>query len=659
MINIITKRPGDTLGGYVEAGYFTRAEYRTRAALDLPLSPTLKTRFTGFYTDYDGNIRNSAASRGDRVNGFRHYGGRVQLLADLSPSIQLNLSADYHRNNDDCCADIIATPPINTALGQATTGQAVANLSTAALPTPYGDKTRRIAQNLVTATQETGYGFAGQLDADLSGLTVTAITAYRKYKNTEVRDGDFLDRAYIGFNQLHDFGPQTGDTFSQEIRLTSPGKQFVDYVLGAFYSRAYSRRIFTRNDAVCGSAVTPAPTVLTPCTSALATATTVPSGTADFGSTFKNLAFFGQATVNVSDAFRVVGGIRYTADQLDVFHRRSATGLTTNAAGFPVAAPGIQPAFDQGVYDRYLQLVASGISPTVAAGQAPLGSNGRYFRAKATNDNWSGRAGVQLDVNRDVMAYATYARGYKGPAFNIFFNLTGTGTNIIAPETADSYELGLKNTLFGGTLVLNLAAYYAKYKNFQANNPDVVAGVVVTRFTNAGTISTRGGELDLLWRPAQDLSISGGLAYTDAHVDRFNAPVGAAGSDIIPDGQRLPFAPKWKGSLGADYRFRTGGVEPFVGVQTSYQSKQLAQLSGNVAVRQYTTIHGYALVNLSAGVATADDRFRLTAQVRNLFDESFAAAITSGGPGNAFRYQIPRDADRYYGGDRAGEFLTF
>ena len=44
-----------------------------------------------------------------------------------------------------------------------------------------------------------------------------------------------------------------------------------------------------------------------------------------------------------------------------------------------------------------------------------------------------------------------------------------------------------------------------------------------------------------------------------------------------------------------------------------------------------------------------DDRFRLTFQVKNLFDTSFAAAITSGGPGGSYRYIIPREADRYYG----------
>ena len=44
-----------------------------------------------------------------------------------------------------------------------------------------------------------------------------------------------------------------------------------------------------------------------------------------------------------------------------------------------------------------------------------------------------------------------------------------------------------------------------------------------------------------------------------------------------------------------------------------------------------------------------DDRYRVTFHVRNLFDESFASAITSGGPGGSFRYIIPREADRHFG----------
>ncbi|WP_010214375.1 TonB-dependent receptor domain-containing protein [Sphingomonas sp. PAMC 26621] len=615
VINIISKKPTRTFGGYVEAGFFTDSEYRGRAAINVPLGDSVRSRLTGFYTNYDGNIRNTAVNK--IVNGFEHYGGRLQVDADAGPNVKLAFIADYHHNNDDCCAEVIATGPINTA-----TGAVVTNPSSGVLPTPRGADTRSIAQDLVTRTKETGYGFSLQADISAGTQTVTSITAYRNYKNTEIRDGDFLPGAYVGFNQLHDFGPQTGDTFSQELRLTSPGHQFLTYVLGAYYSRAASERIFTRNDVVCNTTPGTTPNPLVPCGSAGAPRTTSPTGTADFGSVFKNMALFGQGTLNLAERFRLIGGLRYTVDQLDVFHSR-VTAL---------AGPGINPNFDQGVYNNGL---GGGVS------------NGIPFRAKATNENLSGKAGVQYDISHGSTAYATFARGYKGPAFNVFYNLTATGTNTIAPETSDSYEVGLKNTFFDGKLTLNLAAYYAKYRNFQANNPDLVAGVVVTRFTNAGDVSTRGGELDATFRPIRDLNFTGGVAYTDAHVDRFSAPLGAA---VVPAGTPLGFAPKWKGNLSADYRVRTGGVaDIFLGAQGSYQSSELGLFSADAVQRRLGTIGAYGLVNLSVGLATPDDHYKLTFQVRNLFDQSFAASIINGGAGQAYRYQIPRDADRYFG----------
>ena len=628
VINIVTKRPGNDFGGFVEGAYYTNGnEYRTRAALDLPLAEHVKSRIVGFYGRYDGNIRNDAHD-GDRVNGYKHYGVRGMIVADPTPDLTLTLIADYRRSKDDCCAEAIGTTP---------TGAAAALVTANVLPTPRGDKTRRVNQNLITRADEKSWGVSLQADATLGTQTVTYIGSYREYDTTEIRDGDWLPRAYVGFNQLHDVGPQKSDTMTHELRLTSPANQFFSYVLGAFYSRAYTERVFTRNDLAC--TLTPAPTVLTPCGTA-GTVVTRPTGTADFGSTFKNFALFGQGTLNFTDRLRAIGGIRYTTDQLDVFHSRVTT----------LTGPGISPSFDRGVYNEYLRLVGLGISPTVAATRAATASNGVPFRAKTTNDNWSGKVGLQFDIARQSTAYATYSRGYKGPAFNIFYNLTATGTNAIQPETADSYEAGLKNTFLNGKLVVNLAAYYAKYHDFQANNPDVIGGVVVTRFTNAGTISTRGGELDLVFQPVRDLSFSGGLAYTDAHIDRFRVPTNGVTTGVIPNGTRLAYAPKWKGSLGADYRIRTGAaLDVQLGAQGSYQSNQLSQLDASAAVRDATTIRGYGLVDLSAGVVEADGRFRLTFQVKNLFDASFASAITSGGPGGSYRYLIPREADRYYG----------
>jgi iron complex outermembrane receptor protein len=632
VINIVTKQPTRDLGGYLEGSYFTGGnEARVRGAINIPITENLLSRFTGFYSRFDGNIRNDAFG-GRRVNGYEHVGGRAQLKWTPSDATTIAIIADYHKNQDDCCAELIGTGPLNAL------GVPIASPAFAALPTPRGDETRRINQNLITRTEEEGYGASIQIDTELGNQTVTSITAYREYSNTEVRDGDFLAAPYVGFNQLHDLGPQTGDTFSQELRLTSPSQQFISYVVGLYYSRAASERTFSRSVVNCNAAAVPA--TLIPCGSAGAPATTNPFGVANFGSVFQNIAAFSQFTVNFTDRFRFIGGLRYTTDQLNVWHSRATT----------LAGPGVNANFDQGVFDRYNQLLAAGVAPGAAQTQAVAASNGVAWRGKTTNDNWSGKAALQFDVSRDVVAYGGWTRGYKGPAFNVFYNLNSNGTNVIAPETSDSYEIGLKNTLFNGVLTLNLAAFYAKYDNFQANNPDLVAGVVVTRFTNAGEVSTRGIEADIVVRPVDDLSISGGVAYTDAHVDSFFQAPGAPVTAVIPSGTSLPFAPEWKGSLGIDYRWRTGGaVDVFLGAQGNYQSKQLALFSPDAVQRQLGTIDGYGLVNLSAGVGDQDDRFRLTFNVRNLFDQSFAAAIQNGGPSGSYRYQIPRDADRYYG----------
>ncbi len=612
VLNITTQMPRHELGASAEASYYGRHEYRAKAMVNLPMGESLAGRFTGFYGEYDGNIRN--LTTGTWVNGYKHWGARAQFLYDPTDALKIYVAADYHKNNDDCCADIIATGPL-TGAGVPTT-----NLAFGVLPTPLGADTRAVTQNLVTSTKEEGWGVSLQADVAVGVNTLTSITAYRKWNNTEIRDGDWLDKAYVGFQQLHDSGPQKSNTFTQELRLTSPAGEDLSWVAGAYFSRAYSERIFTRNDTVCTAAAGAPSGVLIPCGSVNANPSTFPTGTADFGSTFKNYALFGQATFKASDAMRFIAGIRYSHDELAVFHSRNTT----------LAGPGIQPSF-----------------PVTATG---TGAPATQFTASTKNDNVSGKVTLQGDFSRAVMGYVSYARGYKGPAYNVFYNLTATGTNVIAPETSDAFEAGLKNTLLDGKMTLNVAAFYAKYHNFQANNPDLVAGVVVTRFTNAGEVSTRGVEMDLNWRPIDDFTITGGLAYTDAHVDAFKAAPGAAVTAIVPAGTPLGYAPKWKGSLAMDYRIRTGGfADVFLGGQMNFQSKQLSLFAPDPVQRAFGTIPSYALVNLQAGIGSPDDKWKLTFQVRNLFDKAYPAAIINGGPGGSYRYQIPRDADRYFG----------
>ena len=644
VINIVSRRPSDSFGASVEGGFFfgNGTEYRVRGGINTPLGDKTAARVTGFYSKWNGNVINETLDR--RVNGYERYGVRGVIESKPSDTVTLTLIGDWRKSNDDCCAQVIGDPALNAD------GTVYANFTAraaTALPAVQGYNTRRIRQNLLVQALEKAWGVSFQADVELDGPTVTSITAYRKYDSNEVRDGDFLGTPYVGIIQSHDFGPQTGDTFTQELRITSPANQFFEYVAGLYYYRAAQERTFTRSNIVCSASTLPVSGILAPCSTAAGASTlTFPISIANFGTTFKNMAAFGQATFNISDAFRAVAGLRYTHDQINGFHSRVT----------PVAGASNGP-FNQGVYSEFIRQINLGATPAAALTAALLASNNIPFSQKATNNNVSGKFGVQYDFSRDVMAYASYSRGYKGPGLNIFFNLNPNGTPPLDPETGDSYEAGLKSSLLDGALTLNLAGYYAKYKNFQTNNPDFVQGQRITRFSNAGKVSTRGFELDLLYRPTDNFSLSGGVAYTDAKVDRFRLPPGAPATDRVPDGTVLPFSPKWKAALGGNYTIETGGFANVeIGAQGSYQTKQLSLLVASPLIRQNATIKGYGLVDLSVALVDPDGRFRLSFLAKNLFDTSFAASLTDGGPlsaGNtgssSYLYIIPREADRYFG----------
>jgi iron complex outermembrane receptor protein len=645
VINIVSRRPSDTFGASVEGGFFfgNGQEYRVRGGVDAPLSEKIGARVTGFYSKWDGNIQNETLGR--RVNGYERYGFRGIVEAKPNDKVTLTLIGDWRKSNDDCCAELIGSPARNA---DNSTSATFAARAATALPPVLGDRTRSVRQNLLTQSLEKAWGVSFQADIESDdGPTVTSITAYRKYDSNEVRDGDFLATPYVGIAQSHDFGPQTSDTFTQELRLTSQAGQFLEYVAGLYYYNASQERTFTRSNIACSASTLPVQGVLTPCSTAAGASTvTFPIGIANFGTTFENMAAFGQATFNFTDNFRAIAGLRYTHDQLNGFHIRTT----------PV--PGASNAvFDQGVYNEYIRQINLGSTPAAAQTAAVLATNGQPFRQKTTNNNLSGKFGLQYDFSEDVMAYASYSRGYKGPGLNIFFNLNSNGTPPLADETADSYEGGLKTSMLDGQLTLNVAGYYAKYKNFQANNPDFVLGQRITRFTNAGTVSTRGFEADFLYRPADDFTLAGGVAYTDAKVDQFRLPPGAPLTDQIPNGTVLPFSPKWKSSLGATYTIRTGGFADIeLGAQGSYQTKQLSLLVASPLIRENGTIKSYGLLDLSIALVDANDKFRISLLAKNVLDTSFAASIVDGGPlsagaagSSSYRYIIPREADRYFG----------
>jgi iron complex outermembrane recepter protein len=610
LVNIISRGGTDSFEFDANAEYYEGDEYRLRASVSGPLGPNLSGRITGFYGSYDGNIRNIAT--GNDVNGYEHYGVRGILDYDNGPA-RIRFIADYFEGDDDCCAEV-------TGVSRGASLDALL-----AIPggNARGENQRTVNHNLVTSTQDQQWSLTLSGDFDVSDThTLSLVGGYRNWQNLEMREGDFLPRAVIGGEQLHDRGFVETDQYSFEARIASDQTSAFSYQAGAFIWYSNNIQNFTRSNIRCTlSSLAALPGGAIPCNTTTfdaANNTTFPTATSFSEVDSTNYALFTQATYRFSDQFSITGGIRWTKDELSYIHTR---------------APGVDARTG-------LPATGAGVSGNPAGGTIAAGGNGtNTSTGDSNNSNVSGRASVQFEPNDDLLFYASYTRGYKGPAFNVFFNHTRpTNAVPIDEETSDSFELGIRSQ-FADIVTLNATAFQATYDGFQANNFVLLNGAVVTNLTNAGTVRTTGFEIDTTIEPTRGLTFRGSVAYADAKVRRFN-PNPATNAPDARNGTRLPLAPEWSYNLSADYETPIGdSLRFYAGTQYAWTDDQFSDLG------QSGPIDSYGIWNAQIGISDADDNYRLTFMVRNIGDTSYVLLNTSNGQ----RLHIPRDADRYFG----------
>lgn len=610
LVNIISQGGTDNVEWEGRAEWFEGQEYRLRTSLSGPLSENLSGRVTGFYGSYDGNITNVFGGREDDINGYEHYGARGLIDYDDGSS-RLRFIADIFRADDDCCADV--TTVSRGAVLDAELG----------LPggVAQGVDQRFVNQNLVTQTRDNQWSVTASGDFDVfAAHTLSVVTGYRNWRNTEVREGDFLPRALVGTAQLHDLGVVTTDQFSVEARLASDQTKNFFYQVGAFYWTSDNQQQFTREDITCASSTLPVDPATggQPCNVSDTVNTLFPTATSDSDVNSRSLALFGQATYRFTDFLALTGGLRHTWDDLDFVHTR---------------APGVN-AFNG------LPATGPGVSGNPAGGTIAAGGNGtNTSTGDSSNSNLSGRVALEFTPKDDLLVYGSFTRGYKGPAFNVFFNHTApTNALPIDEETSDAFEIGLKSQFLDNRVQLNVAAFTVEYDGFQANNFVLLNGAVVSNLTNAGTVKSEGFEVDFLAEPVDGLTLRGGAAYADARVKEFN-PNPDTNAPDARNGTRLPLAPEFVYTVGAGYVGDIGSLVLHADTDFRHVSSQFSDLG------ESGPIDSYGIWNASVGVSDPDDRYRLTFHVRNITDESYALLNVSAGQ----RLQIPRDADRYVG----------
>ncbi|MDZ4728989.1 MAG: TonB-dependent receptor [Xanthomonadales bacterium] len=300
-----------------------------------------------------------------------------------------------------------------------------------------------------------------------------------------------------------------------------------------------------------------------------------------FDSTFlqktTDIAIFGQAEWQLDERWTLIGGLRYTDED------RKFTFAGTNIGTGPRPVP--------------------------------------LFQDKVTANEATGKLGIDFKPNENVLLYASFSRGFKGPGFpaTIAFSIPQ-----LAPFDSEellAYEVGVKSTLADNRLVFNAAGYYYDWKNLQATTAVTREGIRLIVLANAGDAQVYGVEAETSWFPTEEFSVRAGVNLIDAEITTGNFK-----------GDTPVQTPTFSGSLIASYQATnvSGSVRPFAEMDYSYRSEVELALANNIA----ETEDGYGLLGARAGVRTTDDKWEFSAWVRNATDKLYKAS--SFGAGSTF-----------------------
>lgn len=268
----------------------------------------------------------------------------------------------------------------------------------------------------------------------------------------------------------------------------------------------------------------------------------------------RNTAAFGQAAWPLSDTVALVAGLRYDRERKDADNRQDWVAMGQNLTD----------------------------------------------RRKMTFAAWLPKLGLEYRPAPDVLAYATFAKGYKAGGYN---NLADPGEEVYDAEYTKNYEAGLKWVALDKRLHAKLALFRIDWTDQQ------VEELVLSQsnISNAGKSVSRGGEVELRWQASRALQLRFGAGWNDAHFTRYRD----GANDYA--GKRPPNAPTYTYNLGADYATGNGWHlrADWLGTGPLYY---------DTANRQKED--GYGLLNLRAAYRLRN--YELAFWIKNALDETHA-----------------------------------
>lgn len=576
VINVIPRRPSQTLEGYATAEYGNYEHRRIEAAVSGPLGGGLSARVSGLGLWRDGFIKN--INEGARKRGFGQFdtkdlwAGRAQLMFDNDGPFTARVAVEYIHDNSNLPAYVYLRQPApflpQIPPGRRTVDQGIES----ELPILGGPARSFGRSDDIFKSYQLGVSL--HIDYDLGGATLSSVTGFRNTKFNYLNDGDGTAAFYINYGQQDD-----SDQFSQELRLASDDENsFFSWLVGGYFFKESSDTFIALPIRLSIFGLPD------------------DSITVDGTAKTRALALFGETYFRLSDQFKITLGGRYSHET------RRAAYLYKPLFGAPIDAP-------------------------VSAPDEPNPGR-KVFR------NFSPKAVLTYEPNRTTNIYASVSRGFKSGGFNLLAIQPG-----FEPETIWNYEAGFKTRMAGGRVNLNASAFYSKFNDLQVgqivNLQSVLTNAAKATLYGLETeLRVKVTPATELGGTAAILSAKFDSFCTADPTQPGVAPQGRCDSATNPidlSGKTLPRAPKLTLSAFASHDFDLGRSGLITArVDARYQSKTYFTQFNRPTVAQ----DGYTIVNARLTWFSSDDRFSIGVWGQNLFDKFYYSEILESGAFN-------------------------
>ncbi len=604
----------DEFNGYVDA---TVADYNKRAlegAVGGSINDRVRYRVSGRWVESDGYIEATQPGVRD-LNGADGIALRANIQVDFTDDFTGDFWVKYAEDDDVPTGGYTAFPCEFDALGNCT--EIDANGISSGTTEP-ADPFSHDGGTDGYLNRETN-SYIAKFNWAFDAFDFVSITNYMDMDKEYLEDGDGAPPPIVEFETVADYSQ-----FTQELRLNGETDS-LRWQAGLYYMDididGRARTFGAPIAAIAAGFIDSDPLGFGPDPYGLGVS--FPDASVnlnhfeDYQLDSKNWSVFGQVEYDLSEAFTLIVGYRWSEDEKDLDYESRLVDLGGNGPLAGVFGP------SESVTEFF------GGAPT---GDPLPGFDVQGLQLDDTIEYNDYAARVQLDwrVGYDTLLFGAWNRGIKGGNWSV---LTAPYVDPSVfqhqEEVLNAYELGVKTTLFDGVARLNATIFQYDYEDYQA----FAVFNLFPQVQNTDA-SSWGGEVELFLTPNVHWDIVLGLSVVDSEVDEVVGPFG----DVVTDTE-FPNAPGYSFNYLFRYNWDTLGGNMAVQLDGTYDDDQYLEVSNNTQSLQ----DAGGVVNARVKYTAGDERWSVTGWVQNLTDEERKSyTLDLGILGATGVYQPPR-----------------